>query len=71
MVRFPLSQPALQTGHLQCRLKTPCEKLASLKNAACLRRAQEASAHNTDAVMMEVERGDALFMLAGLAWCPR
>ena len=71
MVRFPLSQPALQTGHLQCRLKTPCEKLAPLKNAACIRRAQEASAHNTDAEMMEDERGDALFVLAGLVWYRR
>ena len=33
--------------------------------------ASESSAHDTDAAMMEIERGDALFMLAGLAWCPR
>ena len=61
----------LQTGRLQSPLKVPCKSVAPLMNCAFLRRAQEASAHNTDAVMMEVERGDALFMLAGLAWCPR
>ena len=70
-VRSPHAQPALQTGHLQCRLKTPREKLAPLKIAACIRRAQEASAHNTDAEMMEDERGDAHFVLAALDWCPR
>jgi hypothetical protein len=52
-------------------LKTPREKLAPLKIAACIRRAQEASAHNTDAEMMEDERGDALFVLAALVWCAR
>jgi hypothetical protein len=33
--------------------------------------ASESSAHDTDAVMMDIERGDALFMFAGLSWCPR
>ena len=33
--------------------------------------ASESSAHDTDVAMMEIERGDAIFMLAGLAWCPR
>ena len=41
--------------------------VAPLKNCACIRFAQEASAHNTDAEMMEDERGDARFVLAELA----
>ena len=52
---------------VQSPLKIPCKKLAPLKNCACLRFAQEASAHNTDAEMMEAERGDAHFVLAELA----
>ena len=62
----------VHTGRLQqCRLKVPCEKLAPLKIAVCIRRAQEASAHNTDAEMMEDERGDARFVVAALDWCSR
>ena len=52
-------------------VKVPCEKLAPLKIATCIRRAQEESAHNTDAEMMEDERGDAIFVVAALDWCPR
>ena len=63
----PHAQPGLQTGRLQSPLKIPCKKLAPLKNCACIRFAQEASAHNTDAEMMEDERGDARFELAKLA----
>ena len=33
--------------------------------------AQERALYNTDAEMMEVERGDPPFVFAGLAWCPR
>ena len=36
----------------------------------CIRFAQERALYNTDAEMMEVERGDTPFVLAGLAWCP-
>ena len=54
------------TACLQCRLKTPFEKLAPLKNAACIRRAQEASAHNPAAAKCVEGRGDALFVLAAL-----
>ena len=67
MPRVPLSQPGPQTGRLRSPLKIPCKKLAPLKNCACIRFAQEASAHNTDAEMMEDERGDARFELAKLA----
>ena len=58
-------------------LKTACdsEKLAplNLKNCqcVCIRFAQERALYNTDAEMMEVERGDPPFVFAGLAWCPR
>jgi hypothetical protein len=52
-------------------LKTPCEKLAPLKNAACIRRTQEASVHDTDVAMMEDEHDIALFVLAELAWYHR
>ena len=48
-----------------------CEKLAPLKIATCIQRAQEESAHNTDTEMMEDERGDAIFVVAALDWCPR
>ena len=71
MARFPHAHSALHTGRLQCRLKVPCEKLAPLKNAACLRRAQEASVHDTDVAMMEDEHDIALFVLAELAWYHR
>ena len=67
MPRVPLSQPGPQTGRLRSPLKIPRKKLAPLKNCACIRFAQEASAHNTDAEMMEDERGDARFVLAELA----
>lgn len=70
-VRFPRSQSGLQTGRLRSPLKVPCKSVAPLMNCAFLRRAQEASAHNTDAEMMEDERGDAFFVLAGLVWYRR
>jgi hypothetical protein len=56
---------------LRSPLKTACEKLAPLKNCVCIRFAQERALYNTDAEMMEVERGDTPFVFAGLAWCPR
>ena len=64
----PHAQPGPQRGRLRSPLKTPCEKLAPLKNAACIRRAQETSAHNTDATKLVAGRGDALFVLAALVW---
>ena len=53
------------------RLKVPCETLAPMKNCVCIRFAQEASAHNTDAAMTEDELDGALFMcsLYSLGWC--
>ena len=52
-------------------LKTPREKLAPLKIAACIRRAQEPSASNPAAAKCVEGRGDALFVLAALVWCGR
>ena len=71
MARTLHVQPGPQTGRLRSPLKTPCENLAPLKNAACIRRAQEASVHDTDVAMMEDEHDIALFVLAELAWYHR
>ena len=70
-MRFPLSQPALQTGHLQCRLKTPREKLAPLMNCARIRFAQEASVRQHRCGGDGEQRSEALFVLAAVVWCPR
>ena len=78
-------QPGPQTGRrLRSSLKTPCEKLAPLKNAAgiaysftALRFAQERALilviHDTDVAMMEEEHDITLFatVLAELARCRR
>ena len=71
MPRDALVQSALQKGDCQCRLKTPCEKLAPLKNAARIRQAQASSLHDTRAATMNNERDDALIALAVLARCRR
>ena len=70
-VRTPHAQPALQTGHLQCRLKTPREKLAPLTNCARIRFAQEVSVRQHRCGGDGDQRGDALFVLAGLVWYRR
>ena len=62
-----LVQPGVQQGLSESRLKTPCEKLARLKNAACLRRAQASSLDSTPTAMLDNERNDALIALAVLA----
>ena len=67
-VRSPHAQPALQTGHLQCRLKTPREKLAPLTNCARIRFAQEASVRQHRCGGDGEQRGEALFVLAALVW---
>ena len=62
-----LVQPGLQKGLSESRLKTPCEKLARLKNAVFLRRAQASSLDSTPTAMLDNERNDALIALAVLA----
>ena len=54
-----------------CMIHMLTTRLAPLKNCVCIRFAQERALYNTDAEMMEVERGDTPFVFAGLAWCPR
>ena len=66
-----LVQPGLQQGLSESRLKTPCEKLARLKNAVFLRRAQASSLDSTSTSMLDNERNDALFALAVLVRCRR
>ena len=66
-----LVQPGLQKGLSESRLKTPCEKLARLKNATCLRRAQASSLDSTSTSMLDNERNDALIALAVLDRCRR
>ena len=67
MPRDALVQSGVQKGNSHSRLKTPCEKLAPLKNAVRLRQAQASSSHHTPAATMNNERNDALITLAVLA----
>ena len=67
MPRDVLVQWGLRKGDAQPRMKTPCKKLAPLKNAVRLRRAQASSSHDTPAATMDNERDDALIALAVLA----
>ena len=64
-------QSGLQQGLSESRLKTPCEKLARLKNAACLRRAQASSLDSTSTAALENKRDYALSALAVLGWYRR
>ena len=57
-------QPELQKDDCQFRMKTPCEKLARLKNAVSLRRAQASSLDSTSTAMLDNERNDALIALS-------
>ena len=66
-----LVQPALWKDHSQCRMKTACEKIARLKNAVRLRRAQASNHDNTSTAMLDNERNDALIALAVLVRCRR
>ena len=66
-----LVQPGLQQELSESRLKTPCEKLARLKNTVFLRRAQASSLDSTSTSMLDNERNDALIALAVLVRCRR
>ena len=66
-----LVQREPQKDNLRFRMKTPCEKLARLKNAVFLRRAQASSLDSTSTSMLDNERNDALIALAVLVRCRR
>ena len=51
--------------------QTPCEKLARLKNAVSLRRAQASSLDSMSTAMLDNGRNDALSALAVLGWYRR
>lgn len=75
MPHKPLPQPGLCTVKVSCTAvpveKVPCKKFAPLKNSARRRLRRSCASTDTDAAMMEDERGDALIALAGLARCHR
>ena len=71
MPRDALVQSGLHKDEYRSRLKTACKKLAPLKNAARIRRAQASSLHHTPAATMGNGRQDALIALAVLARCRR
>ena len=64
-------QPGVGRHVPHSRHKTPCEKIARLQNAACLRRAQASSLDSTSTSMLDNERNDALIALAVLVRCRR
>ena len=66
-----LVQPGLQHELSESRLKTPCEKLARLQNAARLRRAQVSSHDSMSTAMLDNGRNDALSALAVHGWYRR
>ena len=51
-------------------MKTPCEKLARLKNAVFLLRAQASSLHSMSTAMLNNERNDAIIALTVLTRHP-
>ena len=62
-----LCKSGLDSIMARSALKVPCEKLAPLTSCALLRLRSQVRLHDTGAAVMEDERGNALFALAGLA----
>ena len=69
------TRPAIATrtahGSPPVPVEGPMRKYCTAEDCRAHSVCAGASAHNIDAAMMEDERGNALFVLAGLGWCPR
>ena len=66
-----LVQPGLHQERSECRMKTPCEKLARLQNAACIRRGQVSKHDSTSTETLDNERDDATIALTVRVWYRR